>query len=637
MRSEAIAGAVRRRASGVHAVDGGSASSRSADAFAGLVAGPLGSVGVLTLISSLGLLLVAVSFTLSRLDLPGAVPSFWIGVLVVAVPPILPLLSERTSRTERLILVLMLGTALYLVKIMHSPSGFTFHDEFLHSATLTGIIATGRIFSENALLPTSSSFPGLEIATSALVTATGLSTFVAGLLMLGLLRILVVLALFLFIERISGSTRVAGLAALVYMANPAFVFFDAQFSYETMALGFALVVLASVASRAQPGEAGRVPWTFAALVALATAIVSHHLTTYVLVGFLALWALGTLIRDRRGASRDGPGWLAPAAFVGAATWTLIVAPATVEYLRPPITRTVATILRIISTGAGARIPFESAAGSIAPAWERIVGIFAVLLLSMAIVLGVNHVRQTRTRSPVIWILMFAALAFPVSVGLRLTSSGPEASTRLSVWLFIGVSLATAIAITEIIVATGRHLGRVLVAGGLGIVFMGGIISGWPPFARLPGPFLVGADTRSITPEGRAVSSWALEILGPANRIGADRTNALLLGSDGQQRVVTHPLDDVDLSTVFLTPSIGPFERGVLKRGKVHYLVSDLRLSSGPPELGSYYDAYEVGAGLGRTPPTVATLEKFDRMPTVSRIFDSGDIQVYDVSSLSSGP
>ena len=86
MRSEAIAGAVRRRASGVHTVDGGSASSRSADAFAGLVAGPLGSVGVLTLISSLGLLLVAVSFTLSRLDLPGAVPSFWIGVLVVATP-----------------------------------------------------------------------------------------------------------------------------------------------------------------------------------------------------------------------------------------------------------------------------------------------------------------------------------------------------------------------------------------------------------------------------------------------------------------------------------------------------------------------------------------------------------------------
>jgi hypothetical protein len=111
-------------------------------------------------------------------------------------------------------------------------------------------------------------------------------------------------------------------------------------------------------------------------------------------------------------------------------------------------------------------------------------------------------------------------------------------------------------------------------------------------------------------------------------------NALLMGSDGRQRVVGHPLDDVDLSPVFLNRSVGRFERGVLQRGTVRYLVSDLRLSTSLPQTGSYYDPFEVREGLALTPPSIATLEKFDRQRTVSRIYDSGHIRVYDVGALS---
>lgn len=610
--------------------------SRPLDAFAGLVAGPIGWVAVLALTSSLGLVLVAVGFTLARLELPGAVLCFWVGVLVMAIPPVLPLLSKRTPRGERLAIVTILAIGLYLVKVMHSPDGFTFHDEFLHSATLGTILTTGRLFGENALLPTSATFPGLEIATSALVTLTGLSPFAAGVLVLGVLRVVIVLAVFLFIERVSASMRLAGLAALVYMANPAFVFFDAQFSYEGMALAFSFVVLAAVAARDGADSRDRARWTIVALVALATTIASHHLTAYALAAFLAIWALGAVIRDRQASPRSGPGWLAPIAFLGTASWTVVVAPATVDYLHQPITRTVTAIVQVITTGTGARIPFQSAAGSIAPEWERIVGIAAVMILWAGVPFGIRYAWQTRITTTVTWILLIAAAAYPFSVTLRLTSSGSEASTRLAVWLFLGVSLATAMAATAVAERHWRFVRPPLVAAVYAIVLMGGIISGWPPWARLPGPFLIGADTRSISPEGRLLAAWALEVLGPGNRFGADRTNGLLLGSEGQQRIVTHPIDDVDLSAVFLTPSIGAFERGVLERGNVHYVVTDLRLSEGLPQLGSYYDAYEIRAGLSKTPPSNFTLEKFDREPGVSRIFDSGDLRVHDVSSLSDG-
>jgi hypothetical protein len=599
-----------------------------------LTAGALGWAGVLAVTTSIGLLVIACSFLLARLDLPGAVLCFWGGVLVMSAPTALRLLGDRATRTERLSIVLVVGAALYAIKVMHSPVGFTFHDEFLHTATLESILTTGHLFGENALLPTSASFPGLEIATSALVTMTGLAPFTAGVLMLGLLRILIVLGIFVFMERLSGSARIAGIATFVYMANPAFVYFDAQFSYESMAVAFALVVLVAIVTRDRASTVDRRAWTITALVALATATVSHHLSSYALAGLLAIWALGVMVKQRRMTLHPGPGWLAPIAIVAAAVWAVFAAPATIDYLRQPIARTIGALVDIISTGGGIRVPFQSTSGAIAPLWERIVGIAAAAILSVAVLFSTRFLWRRGIKEPLVWILLLAALAYPASVALRFTSGGSEASTRLAVWLFLGVAFATAIAVRELVRRKAIALRHALATGGLAIVVMGGIISGWPPFARLPGPYLVGADARSVSPEGRSAASWALDVLGPDNRVGADRMNALLMGSDGRQRVVGHPLDDVDLSPVFLNRSVGRFERGVLQRGTVRYLVSDLRLSTSLPQTGSYYDPFEVREGLALTPPSIATLEKFDRQRTVSRIYDSGHIRVYDVGALS---
>jgi hypothetical protein len=601
--------------------------------FAAVISGPLGWTGLLAVIASLGLLAIALSFLLARFDLPGALPCFWGGVLVISAPAALRLLGDKATRTERLAVVLVLGVALYAIKVMHSPTAFTFHDEFLHSATLESILTTGHLFGENALLPTSASFPGLEIATSALVTMTGLTPFAAAILMLGILRFLIALAVFLFMERLSRSARIAGIATFVYMANPAFVYFDAQFSYESMAVAFALVVLVAVTTRDRATPAASVAWTITALVALATATVSHHLSSYALAGLLSAWAVGIMVKEGRLTSEPGPGWLAPVAILASAAWAVYGAPKTMEYLVQPIARTISALVQIISTGGGLRVPFQSISGTVAPAWERIVGITAVVILSAAVLFTARFLWRRRVREPLIWILMLAALGYPASVALRFTSSGSEAATRLAVWLFLGVGFAAAFAGRELVRREVIPLRHALATGGLSIVVMGGIISGWPPYGRIPGPYLVGADSRSVSPEGRAAAEWALDVLGPDHRVGADRMNGLLMGSDGRQRVVGHPLDDVDLSPVFLDRSLGRFERGILQRGNVRYLVSDLRLSQALPQTGSYYDPLEGREGLALTPPTITTLEKFDRQLTVSRIYDSGNIRIYDVAAL----
>src|SRR6266545_4304543 len=82
---------------------------------------------------------------------------------------------------------------LYLVKVLHSPLIFTLHDEFIHWHTANDILKSGHLFRENPLLPASALFPGLEIVTAALTRLSGLTIFDAGVVVVGIARLMLVL------------------------------------------------------------------------------------------------------------------------------------------------------------------------------------------------------------------------------------------------------------------------------------------------------------------------------------------------------------------------------------------------------------------------------------------------------------
>ncbi len=60
--------------------------------------------------------------------------------------------------------------------------------------------------------------------------------------------------------------------------------------------------------------------------------------------------------------------------------------------------------------------------------------------------------------------------------------------------------------------------------------------------------MVGGDTRGLQPESYAATAWARDTLGPDNRLIADYSNKLLLGSFGEQYIVD------GLSWVYISPS-----------------------------------------------------------------------------------
>src|SRR5205807_1775679 len=115
--------------------------------------------------------------------------------------------------------------------------------------------------------------------------------------------------------------------------------------------------------------------------------------------------------------------------------------------------------------------------------------------------------------------------------------------------------------------------------------------------------------------------WARAYLGLNNRIATDRVNGLLMSAYGDQRVVTALGDNVDESPVFFSSTFGPQELSILRDGQVRYLVVDLRLSTGLPYLGFYFEPREPGAFEHTAPIPQEALAKFSTVPQINRVFD----------------
>ena len=105
-----------------------------------------GWLPALSLTSALGLLLVAVADTLSRSAAGQDELLFWAGLLLMIVPIAARLATGEPARRERIGLIILLGLGLYLAKVLHSPYGFTFSDELVHSYNVTRILETGALF-----------------------------------------------------------------------------------------------------------------------------------------------------------------------------------------------------------------------------------------------------------------------------------------------------------------------------------------------------------------------------------------------------------------------------------------------------------------------------------------------------------
>ena len=462
---------------------------------------------------------------------------------------------------------------------------------------------------------------------------TGISIIQAGFLLLAAARITFMLSVFLFLEQVTGSARLAGLAALVYMANPRFFYFDAQYSYESVALPLAALVLYLTAWRERVGFSPR--WMLVVIaIAVLGVVVSHHVTSLVLVAFLIVWTLARLVLRGHVTPSPGPAVVAVIAFVATAGWILLVATPTVGYLAPQVTNAASQVADLLSGGSRGRELFRSAGGDIAPLWERIVG-FASAATPDARHRG-RHSGDLATVPP--RPARDVSLAGRVDVSRepareadrdRCRRFGPNAGVPLPRGRFRrgrGGDIAAAALVRPCHPSRprGRARGRHL---------RGRDHRGHPAVAATSGP-LPGVGRRPFhraeRDRGRPMGA-AVPGAQPRLHRGSRQPPV-----DGHlRRPAGHQPRTSGDSTSSRSTNRRTFkkrERDLVQQQGIELVVADDRLTTSLPVVGFYFQRSEL-ADSRKNPLSAAGLAKFDTTRQVSRLFDNGDIRIYDVTNI----
>jgi hypothetical protein len=565
---------------------------------------------------------------------------FWAGVWLLVLPITLRLTWPFVSRWERLSLLILGAVALYTLKILGEPVGFSGFDEFLHWRTAQDIIATGHLFTPNALLPISPAYPGLEVVTTALANVTGSSIFATAVVLLGLLRVLFICALFLLFEQIIHSTRLSALACIIYMSNWDFVDFDASFAYET--LGIVLLILILLAE-ARGRTRRKHVWVYRLgigvplIVALAP---THHVTAFFAIVLLAgLLALSAFNRESA-VQRMGLAALLLVGVVAPWAWSTLMNIPLGYYLGPEVSSGFSDLYEALTTLSLARKPFATADETRVPLWLMMSAFSALVIVCIGLTTGffrtlaLAGVRLSRrhhlpflswTNSRLV-LLTILTLGYPLSIALRLTEGGWELGNRMAPFVYLGVGPVLAVAIASYWQkpATSRYKAAAI-GTGLSIVLLGGVFVG-SQVKDVPPRYRVAADASSIEPMGIDASQWTRRWLGEDHNFAADRINQILLATYGRQQVIT----PVDVANVLFSQSLGPEELNAIKVGALEYLLIDLRITQAPPAFGVYFSKGEAEE-IHEAPPDPQALLKFDRVGRVGRPFDNGFIVIYDVA------
>jgi hypothetical protein len=570
---------------------------------------------------------------------------FWAGMLLIVVPAALRLASASPARTERLAMVAATGLAFAVPKLLRSPDSPIFADEIAHWSQTELLTRTGDPYLENPFISVVNHFPGMHTLTLALQDVAGLSTWNAAMVLVFCWTMLGATAVYLLGEELLDSPRTAGLAALVYVLNASFMFFDTQYAYESMAVPVLLWSLVVIA-RLQRAGVGR--WERAQLVALGAVLggglaLTHHLSALTLMAITVFIMIATWVDKQSTGEQE---YLGQTAAVGlllvieAGAWLIGAGASLGDYLIPHLSGGIDGLTRILeSRGAGGRELFGE---STSPEYEKWLAFAAPAVAGLLALIGLKEILKWEHRKPALTgLVAFGVLYFP-SVPFVLTQGGAEGARRSWAFTYIGVALLVAVGLKVLMDSRNRPLlkrpSRRKVLGraaspyvlpvAISVLLVGNVAAGLSVECRFPGPFVFGSDARSLTPELRASTAWFSKTQGIQKRMVADRASGLgfgLLGLNWTERAWSGlPL----WQFYFRAEPVDGHMLTSLDYLDTRYLIVDKRTPEMLPRTGIYVNGDEPMAHRHKEPPPAAAIERYSRLPWLSRIYESDSYIVY---------
>jgi drug/metabolite transporter superfamily protein YnfA len=422
----------------------------------------------------------------------------------------------------------------------------------------------------------------------------------------------------------------------VYAISPQFVVFNSSFAYQTLAIPLALAAV-SLIVRARYSTAP-MPFLAGASVCLMAVAFTHHVTSFLTAAFLLVWLLFE--------GRPGRIWVAYgacAAIASTLVWAIVQRRLLTDYFGP-IARDIGSQVR----GGERRELFKDSAGTAARSIDTYILLYyaAVLCLIVGTLLLLayrwwRHGERSMSLGPN-RLLIILTTSVPVLLAARVVPRGGEVFDRSSSFLFLPMSILVGAYATRLwwseehphfTGAEHRRLERLravtLVLASL--AFLGGYVLGsGPSWLRLPGPYLVAADSRSIDPEALAAAEWAARELPAGSRISADKVGSILMSSTAGLWPVMKGPEDIDAPALYVARNWGPTQTDMAAAMQLRYIYVDRRLADELPHFGAYFYDGETGAGQQYT---ARQLHKFDKVPGIEQVYRHGPISIYDLKPL----
>lgn len=568
----------------------------------------------------------------------------WLGLLAFLWPAARRLADPLVGESERLAIIAAGGLFTYLPKFLRSPGRPVLFDEIAHWAQAERLFETGDLFRANPAVGVLPSFPGLHTLVAGLRHLTGLTTWQTAIVLVALLHVVGAVGVFLLVRRITLSPVVAGLAGLLWTVAPGAMFFNAQFAYQSLAIAlFVWTAVAVVEAQAASGRP-RIAWTAVAGVTTIGVVVTHHLTSYVLVLLLGLLTVAAVVArgsDSPGAWRPAA-WALGTALVANVAWTLArgggsAASSIIDYLSPYPDQGVAQLWRMF-TASGDRRAFFVRSG--VPGWERAAAFLAPVLVIGLGLLGVVLLRRMlrRPRSAA-WALAALAVLYVVALPFVLTPTGSQGAHRSFAFTYLGVSLVAgaglALVLGRTLVSTGRRrwAGPLAVASTILVITIGNTAANVNEFDRFPGPWEPGADSRSLTTELDHAATW-LSGYGTTARVAADLYSGTAFGVLGTDRegcaVAASCIGSLEIWRFYTGEVIRPEDLRRLAADGYRFLAVDRRMAATTPRSGIWFNRAEPDAFAHTEPYPRAALTRLEGLPWLTKVFASTSFDVYEI-------
>ena len=593
--------------------------------------------GLVSLAAGLGLCVDGLALVMAP-SRPGiGLLLFWTAILLPFITFATILLVAHPSRALREVTVAVIGVYPAVIYRMASPlvpGGF---DEHIHERTLSDLLRGSGLFAPNPVLPVSSHYAGLELFTGVAQRLTGMPVVLAMSLTVVLCRLLLVLTIYHCALTVNPSRKGASLVVVLYAASPQFYFFNSQFAYQTMALTLGLGGL-FLLRQAQLTEGAIARLLFgAAVLALVATVVTHHVTSWIVLCFLLAWTI-VAPRGQRKVLAGATAVMGIAAFL----WTAPIINRLVVYLGPVIAAALQEFHLLAGGAASQRKVFGGSAGTVTPEWERLVLIYYSLACAFAALLcgWILLSRAFRERNRMLGFLAVLTLAYPVTLAAHFVPTAADLGDRALTFLFLPLALACSLALRSSggsrRIARRPGVGKVVVLMGLiGSVYMGGVMLGvGPDWNVLPGPYLVSAEARTQDPETLAAVRWAASHIPAGSRIVADRIPADLLAGEARLWPVMAPEHGLEAAQLYFADSWGAGQTAIVKGLRIRYLYVDQRLAGSLPRDGFYFYPGESSA-----PVRISSgdLTKFSHVNGLRVVYHHGPVTIYDAAALGVPP